>query len=310
MPEQQCSEFPPLVPFGLSGAKTAHALADCTASAFPAPPKKHRLTALPPGMFLRSPRKCGRLPWEFASAILGRPKRLNNGNINMNTNTQNNIGRGVLIGLLICLVLFIAGLAAVGIFGSKDQFEHAKELLPLLVTLTTPLFTAAITFTYKGSPKRASLRLGSSRFFLCVNRSLFRFLSRDRHLANAARPLPGSAPVVLLSPAVQTALSVLPPAATALASPRPGAVGSPSPARFPQARSVSSWASSGAAGLPVSAPSQPQLESLQSPVFSGERISCELVPSARVSQNPPATLSPDSKPLSARRSSRQCGRRP
>ena len=63
----------------------------------------------------------------------------------MNHNTQNTIGRGVLIGLLCTLVLLIALLSTIATLGTAEQFAHAKELLPILVALTTPLTTAIAT---------------------------------------------------------------------------------------------------------------------------------------------------------------------
>ena len=71
----------------------------------------------------------------------------------MNTQPENyTFGRAILIGILTVLILLIAALVGIGIFGSQNQFEHAKELLPLLISLTTPLLAAGIGFYLQRKP--------------------------------------------------------------------------------------------------------------------------------------------------------------
>ncbi|AXC16382.1 hypothetical protein ACPOL_7192 (plasmid) [Acidisarcina polymorpha] len=39
-------------------------------------------------------------------------------------------------------------LVIVALFGTKDQFDSAKEMLPILVGLITPVLTAAMAFYF------------------------------------------------------------------------------------------------------------------------------------------------------------------
>lgn len=58
--------------------------------------------------------------------------------------TNGKLGRAILIAVLLGLFILFIALAAVGIFGTKEQFARAKELLPIVVSLITPLMTAII----------------------------------------------------------------------------------------------------------------------------------------------------------------------
>ena len=58
------------------------------------------------------------------------------------------IGRTILLSVLLTLLTVVIGITAVALFGSKEQFERAKELIPIFVSLLTPLLTAAITLYF------------------------------------------------------------------------------------------------------------------------------------------------------------------
>ncbi|WP_035356969.1 hypothetical protein [Edaphobacter aggregans] len=58
--------------------------------------------------------------------------------------TNGKLGRLALFALLIALFIVIVGIAAIGILGTAEQFTRAKDLLPIFVTLLTPLLTAII----------------------------------------------------------------------------------------------------------------------------------------------------------------------
>ena len=54
------------------------------------------------------------------------------------------LARAVLFAALLALIILFLELAAIGIVGTKEQFTRAKDLLPLVASLLTPLLTAAI----------------------------------------------------------------------------------------------------------------------------------------------------------------------
>jgi hypothetical protein len=60
------------------------------------------------------------------------------------SNNNGKLGRAILIAVLVALFILFIALAAVGIFGTKEQFARAKDLLPIVVSLITPLMTAII----------------------------------------------------------------------------------------------------------------------------------------------------------------------
>jgi hypothetical protein len=54
------------------------------------------------------------------------------------------LARAVLFAALLALIFLFLGLASIGIFGTEEQFTRAKDMLPLVASLLTPLLTAAI----------------------------------------------------------------------------------------------------------------------------------------------------------------------
>lgn len=60
------------------------------------------------------------------------------------SNNNGKLGRAVLVAVLVALFFLFIGLAAIGIFGTKEQFARAKDILPIVVSLITPLLTAII----------------------------------------------------------------------------------------------------------------------------------------------------------------------
>jgi hypothetical protein len=54
------------------------------------------------------------------------------------------LARAALLAALVALIILFLALASIGIFGTKEQFARAKDLLPLVASLLTPLLTAAI----------------------------------------------------------------------------------------------------------------------------------------------------------------------
>jgi hypothetical protein len=58
--------------------------------------------------------------------------------------TTGKLGRVALFALLVALFLVLVALAVIGIFGTKDEYARAKDLLPTFATLLTPLLTAII----------------------------------------------------------------------------------------------------------------------------------------------------------------------
>ena len=65
--------------------------------------------------------------------------------MNNSQSNNNRIGRVVLLSVLLTLLAIVILLAAVAVFGSKEQYERAKDLIPVFVSLLTPLLTATIT---------------------------------------------------------------------------------------------------------------------------------------------------------------------
>ncbi|AXC15767.1 hypothetical protein ACPOL_6547 [Acidisarcina polymorpha] len=57
-------------------------------------------------------------------------------------------GRTLLLSSLIGLFLITALLVIVALFGTKDQFDRAKEMLPILVGLITAVLAAAMAFYF------------------------------------------------------------------------------------------------------------------------------------------------------------------
>jgi hypothetical protein len=65
-------------------------------------------------------------------------------NLNMQHNSKSHTtGQIVLMAVAISLVVSILAVTGVAMFGSKDQFDRAKDLLPILISVLTPLLTAA-----------------------------------------------------------------------------------------------------------------------------------------------------------------------
>lgn len=65
--------------------------------------------------------------------------------MNNSKSNNNRIGRIVLLSVLLTLLAVVILLAAVAVFGSKDQYDRVKDLIPVFVSLLTPLLTATIT---------------------------------------------------------------------------------------------------------------------------------------------------------------------
>ena len=58
----------------------------------------------------------------------------------------NTYGRAILVGVLLSFVCVILLLTGTAIFGTQVQFERIKELLPLLVSIITPLMSALTAY--------------------------------------------------------------------------------------------------------------------------------------------------------------------
>ena len=60
--------------------------------------------------------------------------------------TPNTYGRAILVGVLLSFVCVILLLTGPAIFGTQVQFERIKELLPVLVSIITPLVSALTAY--------------------------------------------------------------------------------------------------------------------------------------------------------------------
>lgn len=60
--------------------------------------------------------------------------------------THQTTGQIVLLAVAVSLILSILALTGFAMFGSKEQFDRAKELMPILISVLTPLLTAATAF--------------------------------------------------------------------------------------------------------------------------------------------------------------------
>ena len=52
-------------------------------------------------------------------------------------------GQIVLLAVAVSLILSILALTGCAMFGTQEQFTRAKELMPVLISVLTPLLTAA-----------------------------------------------------------------------------------------------------------------------------------------------------------------------
>ena len=78
--------------------------------------------------------------WHVRVSNPGRHKR----NLNMQHNTKShNIGQIVLMAVAVSLLLNILAVTGLAMLGSKEQFARAKDLLPILISILTPMLTAA-----------------------------------------------------------------------------------------------------------------------------------------------------------------------
>jgi hypothetical protein len=57
---------------------------------------------------------------------------------------QRQARRAVLVAVLVALFILFIAPAAIGIYGTKEQFARAKDILPIVVSLMTPLLMAII----------------------------------------------------------------------------------------------------------------------------------------------------------------------
>ena len=84
----------------------------------------------------------------FRLSNVGRYKRKQ---IMQHNTKSHSTGQIVLMAVAVSLILSILAVTSLAMLGSKEQFERAKDLLPVLISVLTPLLTAAtaLYFTKK-----------------------------------------------------------------------------------------------------------------------------------------------------------------
>ena len=67
---------------------------------------------------------------------------------NSPTKARRNLGRTVLLGGLVGMLLVKAAIAILGVLGSVTEYQRAKEIIPLLASVIAPISAAALAYYF------------------------------------------------------------------------------------------------------------------------------------------------------------------